>query len=171
MDLKANEHPEHEETVVQLTKALRERQDATNKKRQFEKMGEAASNEISNIKKQYSDYFGVDMEHEKTAKLYPRDVIQFVHPEDGKGLAIVRYFGPVEGEPEDVPFVGLELSGPSGNSNGDFRGNQYFETKENCAMFLKHNDPSIVMRIEAGDLLQKLNSVLLRISRFQSSRE
>jgi len=171
-DLKGNENPEHQETVQELTNALRERQDATNKKRIFEQMGEAASNEISNIKKQYSDYFGVDMEnHEKGEQLYPRDVIQFIHPQDGKGLAIVRYFGPVEGEPAEVPFVGLELSGPSGNTNGEFRGRQYFETKDDHALFLKHNDPAIVMRIEAGDLLQKLNSVLLRISQHQSSRE
>jgi len=64
-----------------------------------------------------------------------------------------------------------------------------FSAKENHAYFLDQNDPAIGVRIEAGvtkcfgvlffaeslsffeDLLQKLNSVLLKISRFQSSRE
>jgi len=163
--LEADASPENNETVQHLTQALRNMSAAVNKKNMFEQMKEAATNEIETIKKQYSDYFGVEMPNEEK-QLYPRDVVRF-NSSNGPGLAIVRYFGEIEGQ----QMVGLELSDPQGDSDGSLNGERYFQTAKDHACFMPYPSPDILGRLEAGALLQKLNQVCLRIGRLQTSKE
>jgi len=163
--LSADPTPENNETVRHLTEALRNKSAAVNKKNMFEQMKEAANTEIETIKKQYSDYFGIEMSH-KEKQLYPRDVVR-IQGEYGLGLAIVRFFDVVEGE----HIVGLELSEPDGRSDGIFKGERYYQTEPNCAVFMEYPNENILGRIEAGDLLKKLNSIVVKINQLQTGKE
>jgi len=167
-ELQASDNsPENNERIRDLTAALRDHAEAAHKKRVFEQMGEAAANEIENIKKQYADYFGHAMRAEKDeSKLYPRDVVRFLG-EFGEGLGIVRFFGEIEG----LNMVGLEFAGDEGDSNGSHNGVQYFSSKDNHALFLPFPHERILGRIEAGNLLTKLNDICLRVAQIQSSKE
>jgi len=82
--------------------------------------------------------------------IYPGDVV-LVNREIGVGIA--RYVS--------AHLIGVELNCGSGDSDGLFNGNRYFQVKENHALF---SNPRNVKKIHPEDLLNKLNSTVERLN-------
>ena len=69
------------------------------------------------------------------------------------GIAVVRSFGKVKfGRGE---WVGLELSGPMGDTDGSKNGVRYFKCKKRHGLFIRLSD--VKRKITAEELLLKLN--------------
>jgi len=96
--------------------------------------------------------------------LRPGDVVAL---DPRLGVAIVRYFGPVEGQ--DGKFVGCEFSTTIGDTNGTYMDKEYFKVSDNKGMFLPVND--VKKRVLPSELLDKLNYQLQRLEQLKSSQE
>lgn len=72
------------------------------------------------------------------------------------GVGVIRH--------SSSQLVGCELNAPVGESDGQHNGARYFQTKPNCAHF---THPSQVKKIEAEDLLNKLNETVERLQEIE----
>jgi len=87
------------------------------------------------------------------------------------GIAIVRYYGPIDGQ--DGMFVGVELDNPIeledgttiGDTNGTIDGKQYFSVPDNHGKFFPQSD--IKMIVSAENLLRKLETSVNKIAQLE----
>jgi len=85
--------------------------------------------------------------------VYPGDVV-LVNKEIGVGIA--RYVS--------AHLIGVELNCASGDCDGMYNGNRYFQVQPNHALF---SNPSLVKKIHPEDLLNKLNSTVERLNQIE----
>jgi len=88
--------------------------------------------------------------------IYPGDVV-LVNKEIGVGIA--RYVS--------AHLIGIELNCASGDSDGTFNGNRFFQVTPKHAIF---SNPSMVKKIHPEDLLNRLNSTVEKISEMQEQQ-
>lgn len=72
------------------------------------------------------------------------------------GVGVVRY--------ASSELIGCSLNEATGNSNGEFEGHRYFNTQPNHAIFV---NPTTCRKIEAEDLLNKLNDTVVRLQQLE----
>lgn len=72
------------------------------------------------------------------------------------GVGVIRH--------ASTHLIGCELNAPVGDSDGSHQGQRYFQVKKNHAKFL---NPQNVKKIEAEDLLNKLNETVERLQEIE----
>merc|ERR1719499_2560392 len=72
------------------------------------------------------------------------------------GVGVVRHVS--------THLIGCELNAPVGDSNGQYQGQRFFQVKESHAMFTA---PQGLKKIEAEDLLNKLNETVERLQEIE----
>lgn len=72
------------------------------------------------------------------------------------GVGVVRY--------ASSELIGCQLNEATGNSNGEYQGHRYFSTNSNHAIFV---NPTTCRKIEAEDLLNKLNDTVVRLQQLE----
>merc|ERR1719461_12563 len=72
------------------------------------------------------------------------------------GVGVVRHVS--------THLIGCELNAPVGDSNGQFQGQRFFQVKDRHAMFVA---PQTLKKIEAEDLLNKLNETVERLQEIE----
>jgi len=84
------------------------------------------------------------------------------------GIVIVRYIGTVHWD-EDVTYIGVELSDPSGDCDGTVDGTSYFDVKPNQGAFYPMT--KVRKKIPAASLLSELQRQIELNTRLQSTKE
>lgn len=72
------------------------------------------------------------------------------------GVGVVRH--------ASTHLIGTELNAPVGDCDGQFEGQRYFQVKANHALFV---NPQTLKKIEAEDLLNKLNETVERLQEIE----
>jgi len=125
----------------------------------------ACQQEMDSMRAEMRDMFEqANTEAVDSVDLRPGDVVRL---DDRIGIAIVRYFGAVEGQ--DGQFVGVELNSNIGDTNGTYLDTEYFNVKEDHGMFMPLTD--ILERLTPQTLLKKLERVVEQIEQNKTARD
>lgn len=84
-------------------------------------------------------------------------------------IVIVRFCGPVHWDTSGQAYLGVELSDPMGDTNGDVDGQQYFTCPDNCGQFFPQTE--VKKKIPAEFLLQKLHLLMKSQERERTAAE
>lgn len=160
--LGATEDPEEKK------KLAKELQDAQNQLLQAEKQIMNYKQQMEELVKKDAASSSADAKSASDVSALRRgDVVQIPIV----GIAIVRYYGPIDGQ--DGMFVGVELDNPIeledgttiGDTNGTIDGKQYFSVPDNHGKFFPQSD--IKMIVSAENLLRKLETSVNKIAQLE----
>lgn len=134
---------------------------------EFNLIAMAAQQEVEHLKKEMQKmFFKTDDDTSKTSKYKPGDVVIL---KDGDGVVVVKYFGKVEGMDKDKEYIGVELSDPVGECDGEYKGKRYFTVGKKMGKF--YGTDKIKKKILAEELLKKLHKAVTMATREKNAKE
>lgn len=142
-------------------------QKAEAKVEEFALIEQAARQEVQQLQKEMEKmFFKTDDEIKTTKKYKPGDVVIL---KEGRGVAVVKFFGRVPEMDAGKEYIGVELSDANGEHDGSIKGKRYYTVKPNYGKF--YDTTLIKKKILAEELLKKLHMAVTMSTREKNAKE